>query len=106
MQHLDQKALADRWLVSPRTLEQWRWQGRGPRYLKIGGRVVYRQQDIEAFEVANLHANTVGPIKESAEEDRSHAIPETISNRLVGHKVSGGSAVSCAARKKRDGRAE
>jgi hypothetical protein len=49
MQHLDQKALADRWLVSPPTLEQWRWQGRGPRYLKIGGRVVYRQQDIEAF---------------------------------------------------------
>ena len=62
MQHLDQKGLADRWLVSPRTLEQWRWQGKGPRYLKIGGRVVYRQQDIEEFEAANLHANTVGPI--------------------------------------------
>ena len=70
MQHLDQKALADRWLVSPRTLEQWRWQGRGPRYLKIGGRVVYRQQDIEAFEAANLHANTVGPIRKSSNEDR------------------------------------
>jgi hypothetical protein len=24
MQHLDQKALATRWLISPRTLEQWR----------------------------------------------------------------------------------
>jgi hypothetical protein len=104
MQHLDQKALADRWLVSPRTLEQWRLQGRGPRYLKIGGRVVYRQQDIEAFEAANLHANTVGPIRESSEEDRSHATP--ISNRLVGRKVSGGWAASCAAREKRDGRAE
>ena len=100
MQHLDQKALADRWLVSPRTLEQWRWQGRGPRYLKIGGRVVYREQDIEAFEAAHLHANTVSPNRESFEENRSHAIPETISNRLVGHNVSGGWAVSCAARKK------
>jgi hypothetical protein len=29
MQHLDQKHLAERWLISPRTLEQWRWQGRG-----------------------------------------------------------------------------
>ena len=106
MQHLDQKALADRWLVSPRTLEQWRWQGKGPRYLKIGGRVVYRQQDIEAFEAANLHANTVSPITESPDEDRSHAIPETISNRLVGHKVSGGWAASCVAREKRDRRAE
>ena len=105
MQHLDQKALAGRWLVSQRTLEQWRWQGRGPRYLKIGGRVVYRQQDIEAFEVANLHANTVGPIRESPEEDRSHAIPETISNRLE-HKVGADWAASCAAREKRDGHAE
>jgi hypothetical protein len=101
MQHLDQKALADRWLVSPRTLEQWRWQGRGPRYLKIGGRVVYRQQDIEAFEAANLHANTVSPIRESPDEDRSHAI----SNGLE-HKVGADWAASCAARQKRDGRAE
>jgi hypothetical protein len=87
MQHLDQKGLADRWLVSPRTLEQWRWQGKGPRYLKIGGRVVYREEDVTAFEATNLHANTVGPIRESPEEDRSNAIPAT--NRLVGRKVSG-----------------
>ena len=59
MQHIDQKGLAERWLISPRTLEQWRWQRRGPRYLKICRRVVYRLSDIEAFEAANLHANTV-----------------------------------------------
>jgi Helix-turn-helix domain len=61
MQHIDQKSLAQRWSLSPRTLEQWRWQGRGPRYLKIGGRVVYRLSDIEAFEAARLHSNTIGP---------------------------------------------
>jgi hypothetical protein len=69
MQHLDQKRLAQRWLISPRTLEQWRWQGRGPRYLKIGGRVVYRLADVEAFESASLHANTFGPIAEGANEE-------------------------------------
>ncbi len=69
MQHLDQKDLAERWLISPRTLEQWRWQGRGPRYLKIGGRVVYRLSDIEAFESASLHANTIGPIEMRTEEE-------------------------------------
>jgi len=69
MQHLDQKGLAERWAVSPRTLEQWRWQGRGPRYLKIGGRVVYRLSDIEAFEAASLHANTIGPIGKGTEEE-------------------------------------
>ena len=64
MRHLDQRGLAERWRVSTRTLEQWRWQGKGPRYLKIGGRVVYRVEDVEAFEAANLHVNTIGPIDE------------------------------------------
>jgi hypothetical protein len=68
MQHVDQKGLAQRWLISPRTLEQWRWQGRGPRYLKICRRVVYPLAEIEAFEAANLHANTVGPIDNRHEE--------------------------------------
>ncbi len=66
MQHLDQNALADRWQISPRTLEQWRWQGRGPCFLKIGGRVVYRLADVEAFETSKLHANTNGPLGHAA----------------------------------------
>ena len=65
--HVDQKDLARRWRMSPRTLEQWRWQGRGPRFLKIGGRVVYRLADIEAFEAASLHANTIGPLADQPE---------------------------------------
>lgn len=50
VQHLHQTDLARRWRISPRTLERWRWLGRGPRYLKLGGRVVYRVEDVEAFE--------------------------------------------------------
>jgi len=48
--HLDQRELAHRWRISPRTLERWRWIGEGPAYLKLVGRVVYRVDDIEAFE--------------------------------------------------------
>lgn len=48
--HLQQLELALRWNVSPRTLERWRWLGQGPTFLKLGGRVVYRLEDIEAFE--------------------------------------------------------
>ena len=55
IQHLDQTALARRWRISPRSLERWRWLKQGPQYLKIGGRVLYRVEDIEAFEVAQLH---------------------------------------------------
>jgi hypothetical protein len=47
---LNQIELADRWRISPRTLERWRWLNQGPAYLKIGGRVVYRRDDIEAYE--------------------------------------------------------
>jgi hypothetical protein len=60
--NLDQTKLAERWHVSPRTLEQWRWRGTGPRYLKIGGRVIYRLADVEAFEAGRLHQNTNGPL--------------------------------------------
>ena len=46
--HLNQVELSRRWSISPRTLERWRWLGQGPQFLKIGGRVVYRLEDIEA----------------------------------------------------------
>ena len=47
---LNQIDLARRWRISPRTLERWRWLGEGPCYLKLGGRVLYRVADIEAYE--------------------------------------------------------
>jgi hypothetical protein len=47
---LNQIELARRWRISPRTLERWRWLGEGPQYLKLGGRVLYRVADIEAYE--------------------------------------------------------
>ena len=59
--HLNQIELADRWNISHRTLERWRWAGEGPCYLKIGGRVVYRQEDIEAYEVSQLRGSTSMP---------------------------------------------
>jgi predicted site-specific integrase-resolvase len=50
VRHLTQRELAQRWRISPRTLERWRWLQEGPLFLKIGGRVVYRLEDIEAYE--------------------------------------------------------
>ena len=53
--HLTQLELARRWAISPRTLERWRSTGRGPNFLRLGRRVVYRLEDIEAFELASRH---------------------------------------------------
>ena len=47
---VNQKELAARWKISHRTLERWRWAKEGQQYLKIGGRVVYRLSNVEAFE--------------------------------------------------------
>lgn len=57
--HLTQQQLGQRWSLSPRTLERWRWEGIGPRHLKIGGRILYRISDIEAYEADNLRDGTV-----------------------------------------------
>lgn len=56
--HLSQIELAARWNLSHRTLERWRWTGEGPQFIKLGGRVVYRLEDIEAFETAQARHNT------------------------------------------------
>jgi predicted DNA-binding transcriptional regulator AlpA len=53
--HLDENRLAQRWSMSPRTLQRWRQDGRGPLFLKLGGRVVYRVSDIEAWESSRVH---------------------------------------------------
>lgn len=58
VKHLNQVELSRRWNISPRTLERWRWIGEGPPYLKIGGRVVYRLEDIERFEAEQLRTST------------------------------------------------
>ena len=52
--HFNQAELAFRWRISPRTLERWRWSKTGPVFLKIGGRVIYRLEDIGVFEKASI----------------------------------------------------
>ena len=61
VRHLHQVELADRWNISPRTLERWRWTGEGPAFIKLGGRVVYRLEDVEAFEAGQRRDCTRHP---------------------------------------------
>lgn len=35
--------------LKPRTLAQWRWQGKGPRWHKVGSEVRYRWTDVEKW---------------------------------------------------------
>lgn len=54
VKHLNQVHLARRWNLSERTLERWRWRKLGPPYLKVGGRVIYRLEDVETFEIEQI----------------------------------------------------
>ena len=52
--NLTTEELAARWKMSPQTLENWRSQGIGPKYIKLGNAksalVIYRLTDIEKWE--------------------------------------------------------
>ena len=48
---INEHELAERWGLSPKTLQRWRSEGRGPRYLKLSKRVTYLMEEILAYEM-------------------------------------------------------
>ena len=48
--YLCQEHVSRRWGISTRTLEGWRYLRKGPRFVRIGGRIRYRLSDLEEFE--------------------------------------------------------
>ncbi|MBF6213819.1 DNA-binding protein [Nocardia puris] len=55
--HLTPDQLAERWHITRSSLAQQRYLGTGPRYLKVGRRVLYPLDSVVEFE----RANTVEP---------------------------------------------
>ena len=51
---LTTEQLAERWNISPQTLENWRSSKKGPDYVKMGGVIVYRLEDVRRYEMENL----------------------------------------------------
>lgn len=47
---LSERTLAARYEKTVRTLQRWRADGYGPAYLRIGGSIFYRLEDVESFE--------------------------------------------------------
>jgi excisionase family DNA binding protein len=55
---IDEVELAVRLGVSRSTLQSWRYAGRGPRFIKLGRLVRYRNADVDAY----LQAHTRGKV--------------------------------------------
>jgi predicted site-specific integrase-resolvase len=46
---LTEAELADELKVSPRTLQRWRLEGRGPRWIRVGKAPRYKWGDVQAW---------------------------------------------------------
>lgn len=57
---LNEDQLSERWggQIKPRTLANWRSQGVGPTFRRIGGRVLYAIEDVIAYEEASAAGST------------------------------------------------
>jgi predicted DNA-binding transcriptional regulator AlpA len=58
MHLLDQREASALLKLSERTLERLRHAGDGPRYSKLGRRILYRQADLETWIASNLRTST------------------------------------------------
>ena len=65
--HLSQIDLANRWRMSPRTLERWRFTGEGPQFIKIGGQ-------------SSIDSRTLNPSR-SVRSARSHPASVVVPTR-------------------------
>jgi len=55
---LNETVLAERWGFSSKTLQRWRCEGKGSRFLKLSKRVIYPLDEIESYEHGALYEST------------------------------------------------
>jgi predicted DNA-binding transcriptional regulator AlpA len=55
---LTQTEAAEYLRLSPRSLERWRVEGIGPRYSKLGKRIVYLARDLEQWVADRVRNST------------------------------------------------
>ena len=52
--------------IQPLTLKRWRIRGRGPRYVKLSGKVRYRESDLRQF----LESSVIDPAAAASNRNR------------------------------------
>jgi hypothetical protein len=63
MERLTKRDAAAYLHLSPRTLDMWRAEDRGPRSHKVGGRVYWLKQDLDMWLAAQLIETARGGIR-------------------------------------------
>ncbi|MCK5384406.1 MAG: helix-turn-helix domain-containing protein [Alphaproteobacteria bacterium] len=49
---------AEHLCISEMTLRKWRWEGKGPRFVKMGRKVLYRQIDLNDYVEGQVRVST------------------------------------------------
>lgn len=57
----DEAFIAKKLHCEIKTLQAWRTSGKGPRFVKVGRLVRYRQEDVQAWIESRLVASTSSP---------------------------------------------
>jgi len=60
---LDETRLAARLDVSRSTLQSWRYAGKGPRFIKLGRLIRYRNVDVDAYLRAQTRGGTISILR-------------------------------------------
>lgn len=55
------KEAADFLGVRTGTLEQWRWLGKGPKFIKVGARVMYSDEQLREYIEARTRTSSALP---------------------------------------------
>lgn len=58
MNYFSTKQVAEIYGLSPRTLERWRLEGEGPKFHKLGSRVMYKESDLKDWSDALVRTST------------------------------------------------
>jgi predicted DNA-binding transcriptional regulator AlpA len=57
---LTERQAAEFLTIRVKTLQAWRVRGRGPKFIKLGGSVRYRREDLEQFLDEHTRVHTQG----------------------------------------------
>lgn len=52
--YLTVKELAERWSMHTGSLSNWRVHKKGPAFVKLEGKILYAEEDVEEFEAKSL----------------------------------------------------
>ena len=69
--------------VHVKTLMKWKSKGRGPKFLKLGGRIRYRQEDLDAFIAASVIDPATAVIARNKRTRRQQRVPERAARRTA-----------------------